>query len=275
LNTLRKGDIDAWTARLPLAARNARQVLMYLSSMLDDAVADGRIASNPAHRAQRPKVSVPPISPLTPEQIDALREAAPDWFRVAFTLAIGAGLRQSEATGLTVDRVNFLKRELTVDRQLVTPNVGEPTFGPPKSQASYRTIPLPRAVVDELSLHIHTHGLGRDDLILHTPKGAALRATYFGEIWRDLRKRAGLPSARYHDLRHTFASLLLSGGVSVAATASALGHTPAELLRTYAHLMTSDVEHMRSVIAAAFTGTDDVPSRQPVPIRSLGVTSGE
>ena len=62
--------------------------------------------------------------------------------------------------------------------------------------------------------------------------------------------------------RHTFASVLLSGGVSVAAAADYLGHSPAELLKTYAHLVPADHERARSVVQAAFaTATDHASPR--------------
>jgi integrase len=62
-----------------------------------------------------------------------------------------------------------------------------------------------------------------------------------------------LPEARFHDTRHTFASTLLSGGVSVPAAAEYLGHTPAVLLSTYAHLPLADHDRARRVVEAAFS----------------------
>ena len=61
-----------------------------------------------------------------------------------------------------------------------------------------------------------------------------------------------MPAARYHDTRHTYASILLSGGVSVAAAADYLGHSPAELLKTYATWFRRITKRARSVVQAAF-----------------------
>ncbi|MDQ6617284.1 MAG: hypothetical protein M3083_21700 [Actinomycetota bacterium] len=58
--------------------------------------------------------------------------------------------------------------------------------------------------------------------------------------------------ARYHDCRHTFASVLLSGGVFVAAVADYMGHSPAVLLKTYAHIIPADNDRARSAVQAAF-----------------------
>jgi hypothetical protein len=159
LATIRRGDVESWAVGLPLAGRTARQAAQYLSTMLEAAVADGLIARNPAHGAKRPSVDAEPVVPFTDAEIDTLRAATPGWFDVALTLGLGAGLRQSEASGLTVDRIDWLRRTLTVDRQLVTPAVaGEPTFGPPKTKRSYRTVPLADAVVAELARHVEVHG---------------------------------------------------------------------------------------------------------------------
>ncbi len=161
--------------------------------------------------------------------------------------------------GLTVDRVDFLRRTVKVDRQMVTPaGKGEPAFGPPKTQRSFRRVPLADVVLEELSAHLAEHGTGEHGLILcsdktqRSPRGRALGSDRFGTIWQGVRERAGLPTARFHDTRHTFASTLLSGGVSVAAAAEYLGHSPGELLRTYAHLMPADHDRARGVVQAAF-----------------------
>lgn len=262
LSSLRRGELESWAARLPLSRRTAGQAMQWLSNMLGAAVADGLIATNPASGAKRPRADVEPVVPFTDTEVDALTAAAPARFAVALTLGLGGGLRQSEATGLTVDRVDFLRRQITVDRQLVTPLAGVPTFGPPKSARSYRTVPLADAVVEALAAHVAEHGTGRDGLLVCGEDGRPLRRQQFGVVWRQLRARAGLPAARFHDTRHTFASTLLSGGVSVAATAEYLGHSPAELLRTYAHLMPADHDRARSVVEAAFRAPRVTPVSQ-------------
>lgn len=268
LASLRRGDIESWAAKMPRSRQYARQAAQYLATLLDAAVADRLIASNPARGAKRPRVDREPVVPFTAVEVDALRAAAPAWFDVALTLGLGAGLRQAEATGLTVDRVDFLRRQLVVDRQLLTR--GAETFGPLKTSRSYRTVPLADSVIAELAHHVEVHGTGRDGLVVHLPDGGPVQRERFGWVWRQLRSaavkaveddddaieaarlRARLGGARFHDTRHTYASTLLAGGVSVAAAAEYLGHSPAVLLSTYAHLMPGDHERARSVVEAAF-----------------------
>jgi hypothetical protein len=111
------------------------------------------------------------------------------WFGVAFTLGAAAGLRQGEATGLTLDRVDFLRRQLTVDRQLVTPAAGDPELGPPKTARSYRTVPLAGVALEELARHVEAHGTGQGGLLVHEG-GQPVRRQRFGKVWRGLRARA-------------------------------------------------------------------------------------
>ena len=253
LASISRGELETWAARLPLAGRTARQAAQYVSTMLASAVADGLIVRNPATGAKRPSIDGEPVVPFTDDEVTALRLAAPDWFSVALDLGLGAGLRQSEASGLTLDRVDFLRRTLSVDRQLVTPaSSGEASFGPPKTKRSYRTVPLADPVIERLARHVELFGTGRDGVLLHGIDGRPVRRQWFGKVWRGVRTEAGLPKARFHDTRHTFASVLLSGGVSVAAAAEYLGHSPAVLLSVYAHLMPADHDRARTVVGAAF-----------------------
>lgn len=251
LASIRRGDVEAWAAGLALSGRTARLALQYLTTMLEAAVVDGLLAANPARHAKRPRVDVEPVKPFTTDELERLREASPAWFRVALTLGAACGLRQGEATGLTLDRVSFLHHQLKVDRQLLTPPAGEPAFAPLKTTNSYRTVPLADVALAALAAHVERFPLNPEGLILHE-QGRPVRRQRFGQVWRTTRTRAGLPDARFHDARHTFASVLLSGGVSVPAAAEYLGHTPAVLLSTYAHLMPADHDRARSAVQGAF-----------------------
>lgn len=251
IGSLRRGEVEAWAKGLPLAGQTARVAVQYLSTMFEAAVDDGYIARNPARRAKKPRADVAPIVPFTTDELDRLTDAAPDWFRVALTFGAAAGLRQGEVAGLSIDRIDFLGRALTIDRQLVTPSKGEPDFAPPKTQRSYRTIPLADVALENLGRHVESFGTGSDGLVLHE-NGHPVRRQRFGAVWRRLRTAARLPEARFHDTRHTYAAILLSGGVSVAAVADYMGHSPATLLRVYAHLIPADHDRARGVVQGAF-----------------------
>ncbi|MGZ4561210.1 MAG: site-specific integrase, partial [Mycobacteriaceae bacterium] len=157
-----------------------------------------------------------------------------------------------------VDRVDFLRRELRVDRQLVTPQKGFPTFGPPKTGASVRTIPLPQMVVASLAAHLQQYPT--DELVFTTNVGLPIRRPVFSRVWRPACVRAGLPKDRtFHDLRHFYASLLIRHGESVKTVQSRLGHaSAAETLDTYSHLWPDSDDRTRKAVDAAFSSADSL-----------------
>ena len=158
-------------------------------------------------------------------------------------------MRQGEVFGLTVDRVDFLRRKLRIDRQLVGISGREPAFGPPKTNASVRTIPLPTVAVEELAAHLRDFPAGVDGLVFTGSEGQRLRRSAFGTMWRRAAKQAGAESVTFHALRHYYASLLIRHGESVKTVQARLGHaSAAETLDTYSHLWPDSDERTREAI---------------------------
>ena len=219
------------------------------------AVEDGLLPRNPAAGTRLPRIEEVRAKPVAFDVLDAISEAAPAWIRIAVPLAAALGLRQSEAAGLTVDRVDFLRRTVTVDRLLLTPKSGPLVFTSPKTASSYRAIPLPTFVGEAIAAHLSEHGAGEHGLILHQANKTAMSRHRFGVTWRAATAAAGASGVRYHDPRHTFASRLLSNGVSTRAVGDWLGHaSPTITLSTYSHLMPVDVDRARVVLESAFLG---------------------
>lgn len=261
---LRKSDVEALCASLALAPSTVATVHQHFGQLLGGAVEDGLIARNPATRARLPKREASKPRPVPLEVVETIRASLPDWMAVAVPIGIGAGLRQGEASGLTVDRLDFLRRTLRVDRQLVCRHVPAPVLGPPKTDSSHRTIPLATFLLDALADHLRRYPAGPGELVLRSPAGLPLDADRFGHQWRRACRAAGVPGLRYHDLRHTFASTLLSRGVSVKAVADWLGHaSPTITLATYAHLMPADEEVARAVLDAALSAPADTVRTEP------------
>jgi integrase len=167
LANLRRADIEEWAKGLPLAPSSARTVWETLSAMLAAAVDDERIARNPAKGARLPKIEATPLVRLTADEVRRVAHSMAEHLRVAVVLAAGTGLRQGELFGLSSDRVDFMRRELRVDRQLWSPVKRAPILKAPKAANSHRTIALSGLVVESLSAHLATFGAGEQDLVFH------------------------------------------------------------------------------------------------------------
>lgn len=258
LASLRRSDVEALCASLSLAASTVSTVHQHLGQMLTSAVEDGLIPRNPASKARLPKREASKAQPVPVDVVERIQAGLPDWLAVAVPLGIGVGLRQGEASGLTVDRIDFLRRTLRIDQQLICRHVPAPVLGPVKTDSSNRTIPLATFVLDALADHLRRHPAGPGELVLRTPDGLPVDADRFGHQWRRACRLAGVPGLGYHALRHTFASTLLSRGVSVKAVGDWLGHASAMVtLSTYAHLMPADEDVARAVLDAALAPPAD------------------
>lgn len=262
LSAVRHSEVQAWVRGLSdvLAPASVANVYRTVAAIFSAAVKDRIIAASPCDGVVLPRPTATEVVPPTVAEVGALLDAMPGRYRLAGLLAAGAGLRQGEALGLTLDRVDFLRRTARIDRQLISPPTGAPVFGPTKSEASVRSVPLADVVLCGLAEHVARYPQGPDGLLLTNENGQPMRRNRFGEMWRGSTTRAGL-SFRYHDLRHHFASALIAGGCSVKVVQKTLGHASAgETLDTYGHLWPDSEDLTRRAIDAALgsAGAPDV-----------------
>lgn len=247
------GTGDRIAKRKPLAPATVGVIHGVVSGIFRSAIRDRRIMANPCEGTRLPRVERRRILPLTTAQVETLRAELPDELKALVTVAAGTGMRQGEIFGLTRNRLRLLGANpvVIVDRQLLT-RLGRATeFGPLKTRASYRTIPLPMTVVDALNAHLAARDIGEDDLVF-TLDGRPITRQAFGHVWRPVAKVAGLNQATgpgMHALRHYYASLLIRYGESVKTVQARLGHaSAAETLDTYSHLWPDSDDRTRDAI---------------------------
>jgi integrase len=159
------GTTDRRVKRRALAPETISVLHSVVSAIMRSAVRDRKIIANPCEGTRLPTKDRKPVIPLTTEQVDQARELMPLELQALVTFTAGTGMRQGEVFGLTVDRVDFLRREVRVDRQLLTRPGRRTEFGPPKTPASVRTIPLPQVVIDALAAHLAEHPAGGHGLV--------------------------------------------------------------------------------------------------------------
>ncbi|WP_375481218.1 tyrosine-type recombinase/integrase [uncultured Jatrophihabitans sp.] len=233
--------IATWSRTL--APGTVGQTLRQVRQILDAALADGLIASNPA------KAVKPPTPPrrrdvhLTDEDVAAVLAATPGEYRALVVALAGLGLRISEACGLLVSDVDFMRRVVRV-RQQRRP---DGTLGQLKTEASSREIPAVDQVLEALAEQTRMWPR-RDGLLFSTAAGRPLSKSVAGHLFDRLEVAAGL-TVSPHSLRHYFGASLISGGTSVVAVSRWLGHSSPEITwRVYSYLMPSDDEVGRAAM---------------------------
>lgn len=250
-------EVQAWVKKLSgsYAPSTVEATYRLLATIFRSAVADRLIPSSPCIPIQLPKANSGPVVPLSVDQVRAVRSLMPERAQVMVSVAAGVGLRRGEVLGLTVDRIDFLRRTMTVDRQLVQAPGEGMQFGPPKTTASIRTVPVPEDVIKELARHLEIHPADHPrGLVFTNTQQRAWSRSRFSDIWRTAADDAKLPTGtRFHDLRHHTASLLIAAGCSVKVVQHQLGHASAtETLDTYSHLWPNDDERVRNAIDDAY-----------------------
>jgi len=253
---------QAWARGLTTTLQPATVRIVHgiLAADYKAAVRDRRVAASPCEGTKLPRATRTIVEPLTVEQVASLLEAADPRYRALLLVAAGTGMRQGECFGLTRDRVDFLRRTVTVHRQLVLVPGRTPFLAPPKTEASHRVVPLPQVVVGGLAAHLANWPAEPDGLRFTTAFGEPIRRTAFSAaVWRPAVKAAQLPlRTRFHDLRHHYASLLIRHGESVKTVQARLGHaTAAETLDTYSHLWPDSDDRTREAVDAALGNLAD------------------
>jgi integrase len=188
------------------------------------------------------------MQPLTAEQMKVLFEAAKgDRLEALYVLAVTTGLRQGELLGLRWDDIDLELGTLQVRRTLTTAK-GGPVLSAPKTKGSRRTVQLSQTALEALRSHLERQlgeidragGLWRENgLMFASEAGEPLDRRYITtHRFKPLLKGAKPPQIRFHDLRPTCATLLLSKNVNPKVVSEMLGHaTIAVTLDTYSHVL--------------------------------------
>jgi integrase len=231
-----------------LSPRTVQYVHVTIHKALKQAVRDGLVPRNATEAVKPPQERREEIRPLTLEQVKTLFEAAKgERLEALYVLAVTTGLRQGELLGLKWKDVDIEAGTLQVRRTLTTAK-GGPVLSAPKTKGSRRTVRLSRTALEALRGHLERQLREIDQagdlwhengLIFASEVGEPLsRYHVTAHRFKSLLKQAGLPEIRFHDLRHTCATLLLSQNVNPKVVSEMLGHaTIAITLDTYSHVL--------------------------------------
>jgi len=229
-----------------LAPRTIIQARAVLGRALREAEVAGLVARNAARLTRAPSVRHDEMHTLTVEQARALIEAAKtDRLGALYAVALASGAREGELLGLRWSDVDWDREAVKIRRTLQRMS-GAFSFAEPKTASSNRTVPLGPSAISALRRHRIAQALERlamgtawqdGDLVFCTEIGTPIDAgNLLSRMHYPLLAASGLPRVRFHDLRHTAATLLLEAGVHPRVVAERLGHaTPALVMNTYGH----------------------------------------
>jgi integrase len=246
LSALRPSMVKAWIAKLQAEGLSATYVSLLhrrLSQVCTDAIHDGLLGHNPCSRRTSPPMGRQKPYCATSEQIEALHDAMPEHLKVAILLGAFAGLRISEACGLRITDVNFM-------RGVVHP-VQQYGGKPLKTDGSAAPIPVPDDLALMLSASVARYGT---DMMVTDGNGRPCRPQRLAEAIRQARGTVeGLPEGfSFHDLRHFFASLLIASRVDIKTVQARMRHAKAAMtLDTYAHLLPDADESSKEAVSQA------------------------
>ncbi len=241
--------------------RTVTHIHSTLRHALNHALRLGILPANPTLATNPPKAKKRSLKILDENQVQRLLIGAmasqPNLYALYF-LAVTTGLRQGELLGLKWGDVDWDSKSLYVRRQIQAERGKGLQFKPLKTRSSERLLQLGEETLRVLIEHQHKQAnystqpgqtWNENDLLFPSGIGNPMYASKLQVSFKKLIKEAGLPNIRFHDLRHTAASLMLKHGISVMVVSRRLGHSqPSLTLDVYGHLIPGMQEDTARII---------------------------
>jgi len=230
-----------------LSSRTVHHQHRVLSQSLKYAVRQGYLGRNPAELVDPPSPKGKAMQTLTQSEVqDLLISAQHNYFYPVIYTAVSTGLRQAELLGLRWRDIDIASRSISVNQTLYKRH-GICQFNKPKTEHSRRRVSMTSKLAEflgeyRLERERFYHQLGKtttlDDLVFANIEGNPLDPSFLSHTFGKIVKRAGLKHCRFHDLRHTFASLMFLRGVPPKVISEALGHSSvAFTMDIYSHII--------------------------------------
>lgn len=254
-----------------LSNNYVRKMHGIINKALNTAVHWGMLAKNPCEFVKPPRASKRDIHVWTMEQAHHFLEFMKGKRNyIVFVLAIYTGMRRGEILALRWQDCNLEEGTLSVRQTLYRTGIDQLQFRETKTKASRRVISLPTFVINCLRKHKIEQNeqklrLGNAyknlDLVVATPLGTPVEPNTMNDYFQKQTKRAGLPVIRFHDLRHTHATILLRLGENPKLVSERLGHASVTItLDTYSHVLPDMQKDLAKNLGAAMQEVANHPS---------------
>jgi len=229
-----------------LSTQTVRHYHMLIHKILDTAVEWGLVIRNVADAVKPPKAQYIEMKTWSENEVVRFLEAARATpYYELFFLALFTGMRRSELLGLCWQDVDFIYSQIYVNRSLHVLKGGNTVFRAPKTATGRRTIALSPSVVvllreyrerKEVESLLLDEPVSEDDLVFNN-LGKPLLPNTISHAWSKLVNCTGLKAIRFHDARHTHASIMLKQGIHPKIVQERLGHSSIQItLDTYSHV---------------------------------------
>lgn len=247
--------------------RTTRMIHAVLHAALNHALKIGLVIRNVSDPVTLPKVPRKEMNTLDDYQVRLLIQAANGTrMQALFWLAVTTGMRMGEILGLKWGDLERNSGNLRIQRQVQRRKGEGLVFCPPKSSSGVRVIKVGKITLSKLIEHRNQQHQERMlagekwqdyDLIFTSPIGTPLDNSNVNKVYKRCLKMAGLPDIRFHDLRHTAATLMLQEGINPKVVQERLGHADISLtLNTYSHVLPSMQEEVAEKMDELFTLTE-------------------
>jgi len=259
--------VRSWLASLQdqgVSASTRAKAYRLLSRILGAAVEAGYLLRNPCAVKGAGQERAPEMRFATVAQVAALADAIGPRYRALVLVAAYGGLRWGELVGLRVKRVDLLHGRVTVAEQMAEVN-GRLLPGPPKTEAGRRTVTLPAAAAVALAEHLAEFAEpGPEGLVFPAPEGGYLRRSNFRRRWwLAATKVAGVEGLRFHDLRHSAATLALAAGANTRELMERMGHTSPAMALRYQHVMAGRDQAIAAALDELVQAAANLPPKPP------------
>ena len=280
LNRLTQNDLQQFYARLKksgrqkhteklgegLSDRMVRSCHTTCRTALEKAVTEGMIQNNPAVGCKLPPKKAKEMQVLTQSEIIRfLTQAKSEGYYEMFLLELTTGMRRGEIIGLKWRDLNLQTGELHICRQVVRINQAS-VVSAPKTKSSNRIILLPPDMT-ELLANLKSQSKG--EWIFPSPvnEGEPRNPTAVYKRFQIMLKRANCKKVRFHDLRHTFATMALENGIDIKTLSAMIGHVSAETtLNIYSHV-TDTMQQQAAVRIDREIGGTNAPLPEPTEVK--------
>lgn len=237
IDQISRADVRTWHTKLGTSAPRTRaKAYGLLRAIMNTAVDDELIAASPVHiRGAGAQATKRKVEPATPAEIEVMADAMPPRLRASVIISAWCALRYGELAELRRKDID-VKRKLIRVRRAVTFPPGGPVVGPPKSDAGVRDVSIPPHIWPVVEEHLKQYVRPTADALLFPSEGR-------GHIWHSgmnnyfskARAAAGREDLKWHDLRHTGATLAAQVGATTAELQARLGHSTSVAAQLYQH----------------------------------------